>query len=659
MRPRTFSLVSLFLLVVFPLMLVNVAFASEAPILLDFSADWCGPCKSMEPTINKLANDGFDVRTVNIDQRNDLAKYYRVSSIPCLVIVDQGGNEHGRLVGIQSFENLQGAMLQYGGRKPANANRSSAKTPQGKSKPAWVYVPRPERHRTSVLRILTKERRGTGTGSGTLIKVGPYKLVITVSHVIRGATEVVVQTAYGNSCPALVVGYDKYWDCALLQPTADLGVDPVEVAEGEDAVMDSSKSYETCGWGPPNTQLACSYPNQFRQWAKPKEESKVSDWMELVGWSRPGNSGGPVFNDKGQLVGLVWGGPDERMPEILCVQPGRVHAFLIGFWNRKHPVQTATVPQSRENAPRDGYAASTFVTQYQLRPSPLCNSKECPNGLCPTQGGPGYGRNVMVGVEANNPTPPQAKLPWRKGVEGKIEAIDNKVDSIPIPPPPSSGQAAGQVPDMVPVIRDQIGQTVPKMIEDATKPLSEKIDKIQQAVAPISNLKERLDAAEASGGLKGKIAQKVEDRVFGDASDKPVEQKKGFFSKILQLGDDKDFLWIVIAIVGLFVLWKKGGIHHIIEGKREKLEADVEAGGLKGKAASKLLKIHDGELGERLGEVEDRLAQHRAEVQSTLSGIKAKADTALSIASKVVPGVPNLPLPQINSPIPTATPPQS
>ncbi len=81
---------------------------SEKPVLVDFFADWCGPCKMMAPIVEELATelDGkAKVGKLNVDENSDIAVEYNVMSIPTLIVF-KNGKEEKRLVGVQDKEEL-------------------------------------------------------------------------------------------------------------------------------------------------------------------------------------------------------------------------------------------------------------------------------------------------------------------------------------------------------------------------------------------------------------------------------------------------------------------------------------------------------------------------------------------------------------------------
>lgn len=82
---------------------------SAEPVLVDFYAAWCDPCRALAPTVEKLAREGYRVSKVDIEAHPELTQHYRVSSLPTLVIL-RGGEEVARLVGLQSERTLRAAL---------------------------------------------------------------------------------------------------------------------------------------------------------------------------------------------------------------------------------------------------------------------------------------------------------------------------------------------------------------------------------------------------------------------------------------------------------------------------------------------------------------------------------------------------------------------
>lgn len=63
---------------------------SEKPVLIDFWATWCGPCMRQGPVVEELAEEGYAVGKVDVDQNMALAQQFRVVSIPTLILFKDG-----------------------------------------------------------------------------------------------------------------------------------------------------------------------------------------------------------------------------------------------------------------------------------------------------------------------------------------------------------------------------------------------------------------------------------------------------------------------------------------------------------------------------------------------------------------------------------------
>ena len=74
---------------------------SDQTVLIDFYADWCGPCKMLSPIVTEVAKENPEIKVVKIDvdAEQDLAIEYQVMSIPTLVVI-KDGNEVNRAVGL-------------------------------------------------------------------------------------------------------------------------------------------------------------------------------------------------------------------------------------------------------------------------------------------------------------------------------------------------------------------------------------------------------------------------------------------------------------------------------------------------------------------------------------------------------------------------------
>jgi thioredoxin 1 len=91
------------------------ALESDIPVLVDFYADWCGPCKMVAPIVAELADEyagTFKIGKLNVDQESGTAEKYRVMSIPTLMVL-KNGEVVDTIVGAVPKKTLQDKLEEY------------------------------------------------------------------------------------------------------------------------------------------------------------------------------------------------------------------------------------------------------------------------------------------------------------------------------------------------------------------------------------------------------------------------------------------------------------------------------------------------------------------------------------------------------------------
>jgi thiol-disulfide isomerase/thioredoxin len=167
------------------------------PILLDFTASWCGPCRQMRPVVEQLARKGYPIRPIDLDENPELAERYDVKSVPTFLVVDpSNGRELARTMGVQPAEQLANLYLQakakFRAEPPArdrdrrddDQQADDVKGDEDDQSAEPVYQ-NPKPWETAV-RIKVQGQGSIGYGSGTVIYSSPEEsTILTCAHIFK------------------------------------------------------------------------------------------------------------------------------------------------------------------------------------------------------------------------------------------------------------------------------------------------------------------------------------------------------------------------------------------------------------------------------------------------------------------------------------------
>lgn len=556
--------------------------SAQEPVLLDFYADWCTPCQQLAPSIAALEREGYAVQRVNVDVDVATAKQYGVKSIPT-VVVTVGDQERERVSGVASTDHLRRLVAKH--RQPAIARPAQPPAKTGpQPRPAWRYE-HPTGFRSSVVRIMCQLDRGKCYGSGVLVRWRGQVVVLTARHVVDGAKSVTVTvTSTGKTHSARVLKTDHSWDCAVLyldQPPQ--GVQIAELAFGNNATLQAGARLESLGYGPDGKMAANGglFVGYRRSTATPQDGP--DDWFILSGYARQGDSGGPVFNAQGQVIGVLWGcSPVDA--QVVCVQAGRIHALLdvaIPLYQQRAYFQPCQymVPVVRER-----------------RPTPPAQSDGCPPGGCPSIGGQSVPLPIPGPVEVDQSAAVDGAvrrhlLPFRNEITQQQADTNRRLDGL-----------QQQVGGLVEAINRQA------QAPQAQPPVSPANEAPKEDAGPKTVVgkiadKEAQWLAEHGGPISKRLAAKAEDNLDDDNA---AVRFKGFTqAKVAMLVFCGGILFILGF--GVFVLHK---LNNKMIPVLKNLAARTPTT-LDDRLVERLSSVHDrvGALGTRLkGRIQDRFS---------------------------------------------------
>ena len=331
-------------------------------VLLDFYADWCGPCREMNPTVQALAAAGYPVRRVNISQNRVLADKYKVKSIPCFVMIVDG-REVDRAVGKQPMGRLErmckaGVQAGISSQPPPllalNSAPSAQPIPPFASLPAAAPSPEsltdPWREPVVVrpvstltksaagisdaamlaasVRIRVEDPDGRSCGSGTIIDSrGDEALVLTCGHIFRdshGQGPITVDLFAGSGEPQTVAGRLVSFDL-----TRDVGLVAIRTPGPVGMARLAPPDYRIKP-GQPVASVGCNdgdRPTVRHSQVNSLDKFQGPPNIQVAGQPVEGRSGGGLFSSEGYVIGIC-NAADPSDKEGLFAAPGSVYAEL-------------------------------------------------------------------------------------------------------------------------------------------------------------------------------------------------------------------------------------------------------------------------------------------------------------------------------------------
>ena len=317
------------------LMAIATGTAGPSIEILEFSAQWCGPCRTMAPAIEQLRQQGYPLRTIDVDQETDASRRYQVTHLPTVVVI-RDGTEVGRLVGFRThfelaqwFKRLEitpGASVaeptQLAQIKPevrsaiqdsrmasaedlATATHTSSMVQQ---QPGLNVIDPSKASKLALaatVRIRVEDTDGASYGTGTIIDATENEaLVVTCGHIFRdsnGQGKIQVDL-FANGAKQTVSGrlltYDaEESDIGFLVIRSKLELQAVQVASASQPLQ----------IGMPVFSIGCDHgtrPSLRKTHITAVNRYSHGPNLETEGQPMDGRSGGGLFTSTGFLIGI-------------------------------------------------------------------------------------------------------------------------------------------------------------------------------------------------------------------------------------------------------------------------------------------------------------------------------------------------------------------
>lgn len=313
--------------------------APSDTVLVQFTSQQCSHCQTMQPVLQRMANEGCPVQAIDVDQQPDLAQQFQVTGVPTFVVLTSG-RETGRVVGAASYDRLVQLYRGQGGQEVPEARplasdvsrnvsegliptRSAsegqaagvpaqfASTTVGAAAPVQqasyevATAPAPQQAAmATAVRLKVEDGKGFGFGTGTIIDVHDQEaLVITCGHIFRdseGKGPISVDLfapGASQSVAGTLLAYDLDRDVALVSIRPGITVTAARVAPPGTAVRPGDAVFTIgCDKGADATIRQSKIVAINKYLGRPNYTS--------TGAPTDGRSGGGLFTADGLLIGV-------------------------------------------------------------------------------------------------------------------------------------------------------------------------------------------------------------------------------------------------------------------------------------------------------------------------------------------------------------------
>lgn len=408
----------------------NASPAEPAPryVLLEFTASWCGPCQQMSPMIHRLQRQGYPIRQIDVDQHREFTSRCKVNSMPTFVLVADK-KEVNRFVGACSEQKLLALFAEMEEKYPTGDDeplfvdnetpakeQTLAETAPAKKRKSIFNLPfskqaeerepfdmanatirannalpgsdddaTPLKETTAVapannplaasVRLRVKDTEGLNLGSGTIIhSIEGRTIIITCGHIFRHVDEnsrIEVDLFVNQQVESYigtVISYDLEADVGVLSIETDTPVNYAFLQSLEKKVQVGNDVFSIgCGGGddPTVQKLSVTALNRYLG----------PDNIECTGVPVQGRSGGGLFNNKGEVIGVCFAADSNEgrglyaglKPIYELLAEAKLIESVDGI---EHTIENRTVAENDLEADAFGEKSTTETPFDELRSEP-------------------------------------------------------------------------------------------------------------------------------------------------------------------------------------------------------------------------------------------------------------------------------------------------